>query len=147
MTANTFTRESENGNSEWAERCGYWLKALEAGQPKRKRRQKESQPLILNGHGLSIRVDKDTLIIRDGHTHYPADQRERRFFKGELTLPPRIVLVDGSGNITLDALDWLVEQRVDLIRLKWDGRIVTMAGADGYSADRRKVTWHCHPGE
>ena len=142
MTANTLTRESENDGSEWAERCSYWLKALETGQPKRKRREKETRPLILNGHGLSISVDKGTLTIKDGHTHYPAEQREWRFFKGELALPPRIVLVDGSGNITtLDALDWLAEQKVDLIRLKWDGRIVTMTGTSGYSADRQKVTW------
>ena len=141
MTANALEHVPGHDGSEWAERCGYWLKALEAGKPKRKRRERESQPLILNGHGLSISVDAGTLIIKDGHTHYPAEQHERRFFKGELTLPPRIVLVDGSGNITLDALDWLAEQRVDLIRLKWDGRIVTMAGTDGYSADRRKVTW------
>ena len=141
MTANTLGRESENDGSEWAERCGYWLKALETGKPKRKRRERQSQPLILNGHGLSVSVDKGRLIIKDGHTHHPAEQLEWRFFKGELTLPPRIVIVDGSGNITLDALDWLTEQRVDLIRLKWDGRIVTIAGTDSYSADRQKVTW------
>ena len=141
MTANELERESRDDGSEWAERCGYWLKALETGKPKRKRREKETRPLILNGHGLSVSVDKDRLIIRDGHTHYPAEQREWRFFKGELTLPPRIVIVDGSGNITLDALDWLAEQKVDLIRLNYDGRIVTMAGVGGYSADRQKVTW------
>ena len=141
MTANALKRESGNDGSEWAERCGYWLKALEAGKPRRKRRQKENRPLILNGHGLSVSVDKSTLIIRDGHTHYPAEQREWRFFKGELAIPPRIVLVDGSGNITLDALDWLAEQKINLIRLRWDGRIITMAGTGSYSADRQKVTW------
>ena len=141
MTAEPLKRESQYHGSEWAERCGYWLKALEAGKPKRKRREKETQPLVLNGHGLSVSVDKGTLIIRDGHTHYPAEKREWRFFKGELTIPPRIVIVDGTGNITLDALDWLAGQNVDLIRLKWDGRIITMAGTDGYAADRQKVTW------
>ena len=141
MTAKTLQCESQDQGSEWADRCGYWLTTLEAGKPKRKRREREVQPLVLNGHGLSVAVDKGTLIIRNGNTHYPAEVREYRFFKGELTLPPRIVLVDGSGNITLDALDWLAEQKVDLIRLSYDGRIITMAGADGYSADRQKVTW------
>ena len=141
MTANALEHVPGHDGSEWAERCGYWLKALETGKPKRKRRERETQPLILNGHGLSVSVDKGRLIIKDGHTHYPAEQLEWRFFKGELTLPPRIVIVDGSGNITLDALDWLTEQRVDLIRLKWDGRLITMAGTGGYSANRQKVTW------
>ena len=141
MTAKALKRESGNDGSEWAERCGYWLKALEAGKPKRKRREKETQPLILNGHGLSVSVAKGTLIIGNGYTHYPQEKREWRFFKAELTIPPRIIIVDGSGNITLDALDWLAGQKVDLIRLKWDGRIITMAGTDGYAADRQKVTW------
>ncbi len=121
MTVEPLKRESQNDGSEWAERSGYWLKALEAGKPKRKRREKETQPLILNGHGLSISVDKGILIIGGGYTHYPAEKREWRFFKGELTIPPRIVrewrffkgeltipprivIVDGAGNITLDAL-------------------------------------------
>ena len=141
MTAKPIKRESEHQPDEWAERCGYWLNALETGKLKRRRREREAQPLVLNGHGLSIAVDKGTLIIRNGNTHYPAEVREYRFFKGELALPPRIVLVDGSGNITLDALDWLAKQKVDLIRLNYDGRIITMAGADGYSADRQNVTW------
>ena len=76
LTAEPLKRESPYGGSEWAERCGYWLKALEAGKPKRKRRERETQPLILNGHGLSVSVDKGTLIIRDGHTYYPAEKRE-----------------------------------------------------------------------
>ncbi len=126
---------------EWAERCGYWLRALEAGTPKRKRRERESSPLVLVGHGLSMQVDGGSLLIRDGHTHFPAERREYRFFKGGLDLPPRIVIVDGSGNISLDALDWLAEQNIDLIRLGYDGRIITLTGNNGYSADRQKVTW------
>jgi CRISPR-associated protein Cas1 len=141
LTAKALLNESETEPNEWAERCGYWLKALEAGKPKRKRREKESFPLVLNGNGLSIAVDKGTLIVKGGFTHYPQEKQEQQFFKGELTIPPRIVIVDGSGSITLDALDWMMEQNVDLIRLGFDGRIITMAGASGYAADRQKVTW------
>ncbi len=141
MIAKALINEPQSQPNEWAERCGYWLKALEAGKPKRKRREREAHPLVLNGNGLSIAVDKGTLNVKGGFTHYPQQKQEWRFFKGELTIPPRIVIVDGSGNITLDALDWLAEQKVDLIRLNYDGRIVTLAGASGYAADRQKVTW------
>ena len=141
MTAKALLNESESEPHEWADRCEYWLKALEAGKPKRKRREKESRPLVLNGNGMSIVVDKGTLIVKGGFTHYPQEKQEWRFFKGELTIPPRIVVVDGSGSITLDALDWMAEQNVDLIRLNYDGRIVTVAGTNGYAADRQKVTW------
>ena len=34
LTAKPLKRESQNDGSEWAERCGYWLKALEAGKAK-----------------------------------------------------------------------------------------------------------------
>ena len=97
MTAKALLNESETEPNEWAERCGYWLKALEVGKPKRKRREKESFPLVLNGNGLSIAVDKGTLIVKGGFTHYPQEKQEQQFFKGELTIPPRIVIVDGSG--------------------------------------------------
>lgn len=49
--------------------------------------------------------------------------------------------VDGSGNISLDALDWMGEQKIDLIRLKWDGRIISVASASGYSADPKILAW------
>lgn len=141
MTAKPHLKEPESEPNEWTERCGYWLKALEAGKPKRKRRERESYPLVLNGNGLSIFIDKGALNVKGGFTHYPQEKHEWRFFKGELTIPPRIVIVDGSGSITIDALDWMAEQSVDLIRLKYDGRIVTMAGTNSYAADRQKVTW------
>lgn len=81
------------------------------------------------------------MLIQDGNTHYPSQKRTYRFFKGDLSLPPRIVLLDGSGAITLDALDWLAEQGADLIRLKWNGHIRSVSGASGYAADMQKVNW------
>jgi len=141
LTAKLLERESQDQGDEWSERCGYWMRAFKAGEPKRKRREREIMPLVLVGHGLSIHVDGSSLLIRDGHTHYPAARREFRFFKGGLDLPPRIVIVDGSGNISLDALDWLVEQNIPLVRLRWDGHIIAFTGASSYAADRQKVTW------
>ena len=141
MDATTQSRTLEIETSEWAERCDYWQRKLEFRPEKRKRREKESRPLILAGHGISISVDKGTLLIKDGNTHFPDPNSSYRYYKGALNLPPRIVLVDGSGAITLDALDWLTEQKVDLIRLRWDGRVISAIGASGYAADRRKIEW------
>jgi CRISPR-associated protein Cas1 len=128
-------------DQEWADRCQYWSGAVQANTPKRKRRERQSQPMILAGHGMSITIDKSTLRIRDGNTHFPAGKSEHRFFKGDLNLPPRLVLIDGSGAITLDAMDWLAEQKVDLIRLSWDGQIAAVLSASGYAADKKKVAW------
>jgi CRISPR-associated protein Cas1 len=81
------------------------------------------------------------LLIQDGNTHYPSPKHKYRFFRGDLAMPPRIVMVDGSGNITLDAIDWLAEQKVDLVRTKWDGRISSVCATSGYAADTKKVAW------
>lgn len=133
--------QESQADSTWPQRCQYWRTAFQASVPTRKRREKQSQPLILTGHGLSIRVDKGRLVIKDGLTHFPSKPAETVFFKGGLDLPPRIVIVDGNGNITLDALDWMQEQSIDLIRLRYDGRVQSIFSANGYAADPKKVDW------
>ncbi len=126
---------------DWAERSQFWLGAYTDSLPKRKRREREPSPLVLTGQGLSMRVDKGALVIRDGNTHYPAQVREWRFFKGAIDLPPRIVVIDGSGNITLDAIDWMGEQSIPLIRLRWDGHVTSIMHGTGYAADPARVAW------
>lgn len=131
--------ESDLIVDDWAIRSAYWNNKSQLEIPKRKRREKAKTGLVLTGHGLSISVDKGRLFIRDGFTHYPQKPISKTYFKGSLDIPPRIVLVDGEGSITLDALDWLAEQKVDLIRLRYDGRILTAICANGYAADPQKV--------
>lgn len=133
--------EVEARQDEWAERSEYWLERFEAAQPKRKRREKPAAPLIFTGLNISMRVEKRTLIIRDGTTYFPQAVREHQFFKGSMDLPPRIVLIDGSGSITLDAIDWLTEQNVPLIRIKFDGSNAVVMSPTGYAADPEKVAW------
>ena len=141
MTLQTRGVSEESANDEWAVRSQYWHSEYNSNLPKRKRRERQSNPLILTGYGLSIRVDKGRLVIKDGLTHFPSKPAETIFFKGSLDLPPRIVIVDGKGNISLDALDWLQEQSIDLIRLRFDGRVQFVVSANGYAADPKKVEW------
>lgn len=126
---------------DWPMRCSYWYSKSQLEKPKRKRREKAKAGLILTGNGLSIRVDKGRLLIKDGFTHYPQKQITKTYFKGALDIPPRIVLVDGKGSITLDALEWMSEQNVDLIRLGYDGRIQSVMSANGYAADPKQIAW------
>ena len=125
---------------EWLERSRYWLAEYEASLSKRKRRERPKEPLILVGHGLSINVDKGRLVIRDGATHFPSAPRQYAFFKGSLELPLRIVVIDGSGSITLDAIDWLQEQNIPLIRVRFDGSQISVMSPSGYSAEPSKVS-------
>lgn len=126
---------------EWLERSRYWLAEYEASLSKRKRRERPKEPLVLVGHGLNIKVDKGRLVIRDGATHFPNEPREFAFFKGSLELPLRIVVIDGSGSITLDAIDWLQDQNVPLIRIRFDGSQISVMSPSGYSAEPSKVCW------
>jgi len=124
----------------WQTRCEYWIAESE---PKisRRLRERESAPLILTGHGLSLRVDKGCLLVKDGNTHYPAEPRQWRFFPGGLDIPPILVVIDGSGEITMDAIDWLGTQGVSLIRLRWDGQFVSVVTTGGQAAAADRVHW------
>ena len=124
----------------WSDRCAFWVAESE---PKilRRLRDREAESLVLTGHGLSMRVEKGSLLVRDGNTHFPAKARVWRFFPGALDVPPAILVLDGSGNITLDAIDWLAIQRIPLIRLRWNGRFASVLTSGGQAADPGKVDW------
>ena len=97
--------------------------------------------MILAGHGVSLRIEAGTLLIRNGFTHYPQKQETYRFFKADADLPPRIIMLDGSGSITFDVLAWLNEQRVPLIKIDWTGNAVTVVSGEGFAASRERVAW------
>lgn len=124
---------------DWAERGEHWLGEAEAAKPKRRLRQRNPAPLILSGFGVSMRVESGSLFIRDGFTHHPQTQGVHRLFPGDLSLPPRIVMLDGSGTISFDVLSWLAEQGIPLARVKWTGEVATVTGATFF--DRGKVDW------
>lgn len=131
----------QNDGSEWAARSDYWLQLADAAKPKRRLRQRNPAPLILCGHGVSMRIDNGALVIRDGATHHPQRQPNYRFFPRDLKLPTRILLLDGSGTLSFDVLSWLSGQGVALARVKSNGEIATVASGTGYAADRQKVEW------
>ena len=57
----------------------------------------------------------------------------------EAGIPPAFIVVDGSGEITIDAIDWLATQSVPLIRLRWDGCFASVVSAGGQAAASDKV--------
>ena len=126
--------------SEWAARSRYWLKKSTLQSP-RHPRDTELCPLVLTGHGLVLRVENGSLLVTDGLTHFPASKRTQRYFPGSLAVPPAVVILDGSGNVTLDAIDWLASQRVPLIRLRWNGSFASVLTSGGQAASTSKVQW------
>jgi CRISPR-associated protein Cas1 len=125
----------------WATRCGMWQSRVAKASARRTKRAKAQPALILAGHGVSLRVENGALTIQNGFTHYPQRREIIRYFRGDVALPERIILLDGSGSISFDVLSWLAEQKISFIRIDWKGDIVCVAGASGYSANPFRVRW------
>jgi CRISPR-associated protein Cas1 len=68
-------------------------------------------------------------------------QQTYRFFKGDADLPPRIIMLDGSGSLTFDVLTWMNEQKVPLVKIDWTGNAVTVVSGDSFAANRHRVAW------
>src|ERR1039458_6056528 len=110
----------------WASRCGYWLKQSAPKSGRFESRAGVRQPLILAGHGVRLRVDKGTLLVQDGFTHYPQHQETWRFFLGDWRLPSRIVLVDVDGGLSFAAMAWLSEHSIPFIQINWRGEVINV---------------------
>jgi CRISP-associated protein Cas1 len=80
--------------------------------------------LILNGHGIRIHVDGAKLHIRDGHTSSTEEPNEYIFSPQRIDVD-NIVINSRSGNISVDAIRWLVKHGVQITVLNWDGKILT----------------------
>jgi CRISPR-associated endonuclease Cas1 len=133
--------ESGEDDHDWAKRCELWANRARKAGGRRAARERPRQPLVLSGHGVTLRIENGALTIRNGFTHYPQKQETYRFFKGELSIPERIVMLDGSGSISFDVLSWLAEQDVSLIRIDWRGDVICVASRSGYAANPFRVQW------
>ncbi len=130
-------RALKSNSHEWADRSSYWLSQVNQVPLQGRRKHGDRQPLILSGHGLRLRVDHGTLFIQNGFTHYPQRREEYRLFPGDWRLPSRIVILDGSGSITLDVLGWLAETNIPLVQINWRGEVVQFVGGSGYAINPR----------
>jgi CRISP-associated protein Cas1 len=139
--------ELEEDDIAWATRSGMWQARVEKASARRTKRAKAQPALILAGHGVFLRVENGALTIQNGFKHYPQRREIIRYFRGDVALPERIILLDGSGSISFDVLSWLAEQKVSFIRIDWKGDIVCVAGASGYSANPFRVRWQLETGE
>jgi CRISP-associated protein Cas1 len=139
MTLNEITGSDGILRDEWAERGDYWLKKINPiPQYKARKRRILHKPLVLSGHGIRLNIDRGTLLIKCGFTHYPQPREEYRFFPRDRQLPSRIVILDGDGSITLDALEWMSVQDVPLVQIDWQGHL-SGVGNSNFSADEKKV--------
>eukprot|EP01037_Dinobryon_pediforme_P019566 gene19567-20008_t len=127
---------------DWLSRSVHWGNFHAETRPATTRlRSAIRLPLILTGHGVRLRVDHGALVVRDGFTHYPQTVEDRHLFPGAVDLPSRIIVVDGSGGLTFDVLDWLATQSIPLVRIDWKGSVRAVVVGSGFSANPSQVLW------
>ena len=101
MLASSSAEIPSSANTDWVERCNHWNGTVTQARQKRDKRERSSETLVLCGHGITLRVEAGTLLVKNGFTHYPQVQETHRYFRGDLDRPSRIIVLDGSGAITL----------------------------------------------
>jgi len=132
---------ADHSSDEWAIRSEYWMTESRKSQRKRLTRERNSNALILTGQGTSLRIESGALVIKQGFSHYPQQRESHRYFKGDLALPRIIILLDGSGSLSFDVLNWLGEQGVALARIKADGDVAVVASGAGFTANPDNLRW------
>lgn len=122
-------------------RSNYWQRRINP-VPKYKARKRRiiHKPLVLSGYGIKLKVNQSTLLIMCGFTHYPQKQEEYNSFPQDCQLPPRFVILDGDGSITLNALEWLQAQGVPLVQINWCGEVKSVGGI-AYSSNANVIKW------
>ena len=131
------SKSSGNDDIVWADRSGFWLRKIAPKSRQFTKRAGIAEPLILSGHGVSLRIDHGSLLVRNGFTHYPQEREEWRFFSGDWRLPSRIILLDVDGGISFDALAWLSNRQIPLVQINWRGEVTNIVGTVGTAVNSR----------
>lgn len=120
--------EREADDFVWVDRSEFWLQKIAPKSSQFVKRAGIAEPLVLTGHGVSLRINHGSLLVRNGFTHYPQDREEWRFFPGDWRLPSRIVLLDVDGGLSFDALTWLARHEIPLVQISWPGEVTNIVG-------------------
>ncbi len=124
---------------EWAQRLEYWaIKSRQNPFNHRNNKRRDRRPIIICGHGARLQIERKTLLIQNGFTHFPHVREIYRYFPGDPHLPSRIIIIDASGSISFAVLNWLAEQGIPLVKLDWQGNLLCIGNA-AYSADPKLV--------
>lgn len=80
--------------------------------------------LLLNGHGIDMRVSNAKLHVKDGRFSANEEPEKYTFSPKRMDIDS-IVIYGKSGNISIEAIRWLVKHNVQVTILNWDGKLLT----------------------
>jgi CRISPR/Cas system-associated endonuclease Cas1 len=75
---------------------------------------------VVDGYGVSIRVERSHLVLRDG---IGSQRRERRYARATCSIR-QLVILGHSGAVSLEAMRWCVDVGVHVVQLDTDGRVL-----------------------
>ncbi|MEK6909339.1 MAG: CRISPR-associated endonuclease Cas1 [Nanoarchaeota archaeon] len=79
--------------------------------------------LLLNGHGIHFSVDKARLYVKEGR--YSTEEPKLHVFRPKRIPYDNVVIYGRSGDISLEAIRWLIKHNVAVTILNWDGKLLT----------------------
>jgi CRISP-associated protein Cas1 len=88
------------------------------------KRLTNGRTLILAGHGAGLRVERDALVVSEGHTHYPQTPLIHTLSRGMHDVT-RIVCLNPTGALSFAAISWCAAQGISLLLLDRDGSILS----------------------
>ncbi|AGB03031.1 CRISPR-associated endonuclease Cas1 [Methanoregula formicica] len=80
--------------------------------------------LLLNGHGIDMHVDGAKLFIRDGRFTTKEEPKQYCFTPQRIDISS-IVIYGRSGNISIEAIRWLIKHGIQITIMNWDGKLLT----------------------
>jgi len=80
--------------------------------------------LLLNGHGISLRIDSAKLYIKDGWFSTKEKPKQYIFRPKQIDINS-IVIYGNDGYISIEAIRWLIKHGVQVVILNWDGKLLT----------------------
>jgi CRISPR-associated protein Cas1 len=103
--------------------------------------------LLLNGHGIDMRVSAAKLHIKDGRTSTTEDPEEYVFAPKRMDID-HIIVYGRNGNLTLDAVRWLIKHNVQISILNWDGKLLTaMLPPESTNVKTKFAQYHAYKNE
>jgi CRISPR-associated endonuclease Cas1 len=96
------------------------------------KRLTSGRTLILAGHGAGLKVERDALVVSEGHTHYPQTPLIHTLFRG-LHDVTRIVCLNPTGALSFAAVSWCAAQGISMLLLDRDGSILSAFTPDAES--------------
>ncbi|ABE51535.1 CRISPR-associated endonuclease Cas1 [Methanococcoides burtonii] len=100
--------------------------------------------LLLNGHGINMRVDSAKLHIKDGRFSTTEDPEEYVFSPKRMDIDS-IVVYGRSGSLSLEAIRWLIKHNVQITILDWNGKLLTtMLPSESTNVKTKFAQYHAY---